>query len=94
MERRLGHFPSGGFLEQFVDEGLVGLRLLGGEAADLRQQSWLNADRDELLGAAGPGPSNSAGALQFLVGGFRNVGEINAAIRHMLCALCGSPAVR
>jgi hypothetical protein len=32
--------------------------------------------------------------LQFRVGGFGDVGEINLTIRHRPCALCGLPAAR
>ena len=77
-----------------MDEGLVGLVLLGGEAAELREQSWSDADGDELFGVPRPGPSDAAGTLKVFVGGFGNVGEINSAIRHMLSALCGLPAAR
>ena len=91
------HF-SGRFFQQFVDEGLIRLVLFGGEAAELGEQSWGDADGDELLGVTRSGPSDAAGTMQFFVGGFGNVGEINviigAAIRHTLFALCGSPVAR
>ena len=36
-----------------MDERLIGLRLLGGEAAELRQQTRRDANGDELLGSTG-----------------------------------------
>ena len=60
-----------------MDECLVGFVLLGGEAAELGEQARVNTDGDELLGAAGSGASDAAGALQFFVGGFGDVGEID-----------------
>lgn len=73
---QLGHLFLRGPFQQFVDEGLVGLGLFGGEAAELRQQLWINTDGDELLSVTCSGPSDPPGALQFFVSGFGNVGEI------------------
>ena len=75
--RTLGDLPFRGFFQQFVDECLIGLVLLGGEAPELGEQSRVNADGDELLGAAGSRASDAAGALQFLVSGFGDVGKNN-----------------
>lgn len=99
QERRLegggtksGDFASG-FFEEVVDQGLVGLGLFGGHAAELAEQLGGDADGDELLGVAGGGSSNAAGAAELGIGGFRDVGEVDAAIRNRLgalCALCGA----
>ena len=79
---------AGGFIEEIVDQGLVGLGLFGGHAAKLAEQLGGDADGDELLGVAGGGASDTAGAAQLGIGGFRDVGEVDAAIRNRLCALC------
>ena len=93
-----GHFFLCGLFQQFVNERLVRLALLGGEATELRQQSRSNADGDELLGVPCLRPSDAPGTLEFFVGGFGDVGEINFAIRaaiwNMLSALCGLPVAR
>src|SRR5271163_3405452 len=69
---------GGGFFEEFVDQGLVGLGLLGGHAAELAEKFWGDADGDELLGVAGGGGGRKARKKQiprparndnFLVGG-------------------------
>jgi len=79
---------AGGFFEEFVEEGLVGLGLLGGHAAE---QLWSDTNGDELFGVAGSRAANSAGAAQFGTGRLRNFGEVELTIRHRLGALCGSP---
>ena len=85
---------AGGFFEEFVDEGLAGLGLRGGHAAKLAEQLRGDADGDELLGVSRGGAADPAGAAEFRVGGFGNVGEVELAIRHRLCAPCGSPGAR
>ena len=89
----LGYF-AGGFFKEFVDEGLLGFGLLGGHATELAEQLRGDADGDELFGVSRSGPANSASATQFGVGRCRKVGEVELAIRHRLCALCGSPGAR
>jgi hypothetical protein len=90
---KLGDF-AGGFFEEFVDEGLVGLGLLGGHAAELAEELRGDANGDELFGVSRSRTADSASAAQFGGGGFRNVGEVELAIRHRLDALCGSPGAR
>src|SRR5262249_40668406 len=82
------------FIEEVVDQGLVGLGLFGGHAAKLAEQLGGNADGDELLGVAGGGASDAASAAELGIGGFGNVREIDSAIRNRLCALCVLPGAR
>lgn len=77
-----------------MDEGLVGLGLFGGHAAELAEEFRGDADGDELFGVAGGGAANAAGAAEFGGCGFRDVREIEFAIRYRLCVLCASPAAR
>jgi len=79
--RALGDFP-GAFFEQFVDERLVGLGLLGGHAPELAEQLRGDADGDELLRVSRGRAADPAGAAEFGVGGFGNVGRVELAIRH------------
>jgi len=73
-----------------VNQCLVRFGLLGGHATQLIEQARCNADGNELLGVAARGPAYAAGAAQFFVRGFRNVGEIEPAIRNRPGALCAS----
>lgn len=77
-----------------MDERLVGLGLLGSEPPESRQQSRRNANGDELLGVARLRAADAPRPPQLFIRGFRNVAEINAAIRRRLCAPSGSPAVQ
>lgn len=72
-----------------MDEGLVRFAAAAGEAAEAGEQARVNTNGDQLFGVAGFWPSDAAGALELRVGGFRNVGEINAAWRNTPCAPCG-----
>ena len=74
-----------------MDEGLVGLGLFSGHAAEAREKARGDADSDQLLGVASNRASDAAGAAELLIGGFRNIGEIQLAIRNILDALCASP---
>ena len=85
---------AGGFFEEVVDQGLVRFGLFGGHAAELAEQLGGDADGDELLGATRDGASDAARAAQLSVGGFRNVGEVDAAIWNRPCALCASRGAR
>jgi hypothetical protein len=93
MSGGLGNSASG-FFEKFVDEGLVGFGLLGGHAAELTEQLRGDANGDELLRVSRSRAADSAGAAQLGIGRFRNVGEIELAIRRRLGALCVSPGAR
>ena len=73
--------PRCGLFQQFVDECLVRHRPLSGTAADLREQARGDADGNQLLGLARTGPADTAGAFQFGVRRFRDVGEVDLAIR-------------
>ena len=77
-----------------MDQGLVGLGLFGGHAAELAEKFWGDADGDELFGVAGGGAADSASAAQFSCGRFGDVREIELAIRYRRCALCASPDAR
>ena len=77
-----------------MDEGLVGLGLFGGHAAEAAEQLRGNANGDELFGVSRCGAADSAGTAQFGIGRFGNVGEIEFAIRHRLGVPCGSPDER
>ena len=85
---------ASGFFEEFVDEGLVGFGLLGGHAAELAQQLRGDANGDELFCVSRNRAADSAGAAQFGISRFRDVGEVKLAIRHGPGALCGSPGAR
>ena len=89
----LGDF-AGGFFQEFVDEGLVGLGLFGGHAAELAEKFWGDADGDELFGVAGGGAADAAGAAKFGGGGFGDVRKIELAIRYRLGARGASPGAR
>jgi len=77
-----------------VDECLIGLRLFGGQAAELGEQPRSNADGNQLLGVTGHGASDAARAAELFVGSFRNISEVQAAIRHMPGVLCALPGAR
>ena len=57
-----------------MDQGLVGLGLLGGHAAELAEKFWGDTDGDELFGVAGGGTADSASAAEFAGGRFRDYG--------------------
>ena len=100
--RELRHALAGGAVEEFVDEGLVGFGLFGGEAAEAVEESGVDANGDELFGVGGFGAADAAGAFQFRGGGFGNVTEVDAAPGsiigpadgHGLYAPCGWLGVR
>lgn len=92
-DRMIGLVP-GSALKKLVDEGLVGFGLLGGESAETREERRSDTDGNELLGISRLGTANAAGTVEFRVGGFRDIREINAAVRNMLCVLCGLPGAR
>lgn len=77
-----------------MDQSLVGLGLSGGHTAKLAEEFWGDADGDELFGVASGGASDSASAAEFGGSRFRDVREIEVAIRYRLCALCASPGGR
>jgi hypothetical protein len=77
-----------------MDEGLVGLGLLGSHAAELAEQLRCDTNGDELFGFARSRAANSADAAQFGTGRLPNVGEVELAIGHRLGGLCGSPGAR
>jgi hypothetical protein len=90
---KLGDFACG-FFEEFVDKRLVRFGLLGGHAAKLAEQLRSDANGDELLGVSRDGAADSASATQFGAGRFRNVREVEFAIRRRPGVLCGSPGAR
>ena len=77
-----------------MDEGLVGLGLPGGHAAELAEKLRGDANGDELFGVSRNGATDSARAVQFGICRFWNVGEVELAIRHRLGVLCGPPGAR
>jgi len=77
-----------------VNVGLIGLGLFGGEAAQPREQTWINADSDELLGVAGLRPAHATSASQLFASELSNVRKIDGSIAHRLCALWDSPGAR
>ena len=83
-----------GALKEFMDQSLIGLGLLRGEAAKLGEEARGDADGDQLFRTSGHGPANAASLAEFFAGGLRNIGEVDLAIRHRLCALCGSLGAR
>src|SRR6266436_8423734 len=88
------HFLAGSALQKFVDECLVGLCLLGSQTAELGEKPRSNADGNQLLGVTGHGPAHAARAAELLVSGFRNIGKVQPAIRHMLYVLSALPGAR
>jgi len=94
VSARLGDCFRRGALQELVDQRLVGFVLLCREAAQLRQQPRGNANRDELLGIARLGssyrPSHAPRPSELLIGCFRDVAQVEPAIRQMPCAPCGS----
>ena len=68
---------------------MVRLAAFRGKAAETSQQRRGDANGDELLGVAGLGSADAAGALEFRAGGLRNIREINAAVRNMRGVPCG-----
>ena len=102
----LGHALAGGAVEEFVDEGLVGLGLFGGEAAEAFEERGVDANGDELFGVGRFGAADAAGAFQLFGDGFGDVAEVDVAIGpsiglfivpgggHRLGAPCGWLGVR
>jgi hypothetical protein len=70
--------------EDFVYVGLVGLRFLSGEATKFVKDLRSDADGDQMFGVAGDRTTNAAGARGLFVGGFRNIGKVQMAIRQRL----------
>jgi hypothetical protein len=77
-----------------VDQSLIGLGLLGGEAAKLGKETRSDANSNELFGVAGPRAADTAGAAELFAGRFRDIGEVDFAIGHRIGALCGSRGAR
>src|SRR6185437_13480785 len=76
--------------QDFVDERLVGLGLFGGHASELPEKFRGDPDGNQLFCIAGDGTADSASSVQFGGARFRNIRQIDFAIRHMLCVLCAS----
>ena len=64
--------------------------MLGGDAAELAQKSRGDADGDELFGVAGDRAADPACATQLGGTRFRDLREVQLAIRHRLCVLYAS----
>ena len=77
-----------------MDECLIGFGLFGGHAAELREKARGDTDGNQMLGVAGNGAADATGAAELLVGGFRNIGKVQLAIRHILGALYALPGAR
>lgn len=84
----LGDSFLGGAFEEFVDEGLVRLVLLGGEVAQMCEKRRSDANGDEVFRAASFRAAHPAGAAKLLVCCFRDIHEVELAIRHRPYALC------
>src|SRR5271168_1105546 len=67
--RLLGRIFVGVAFEDFVDVGLVGLGLFGGEAAEFGQETWIDSGGDPLFGVVGRRAAHAAGAPQLFVRG-------------------------
>ena len=83
-----------GAFEDFVDVSLVGLGFFGGELAKLVEDARRDADSDQMFGIAGNRAAYTAGAPELLVSGFRDIGEVQLAIRNILDVLYVSPDAR
>lgn len=83
-----------GALEKLMDESLVRLGLFCGESAKARKERRGDSDGDELFCFSCFGTADTACSLEFLAGRFRDIREINAAVRNMPYALCGLPGGR
>lgn len=95
----LGYFRIDGAFEEFVDVGLVGFGLFGGEAAEFGEETGGHADGDEVLGVAGDGAAyaagaGAAGAPKLFGCGLRDIGEVDFTVRDMLRVLDGSRGAR
>ena len=88
-----GHFFPGGAFQKFVDESLIRLRLLGGDAAELGEEPRSDTDSNQLFGVAGDRPADAAGPAKLFVGGFRNIRKVELVIRRRSGALCEWPDV-
>ncbi len=60
----LGDF-AGGFFEEFVDEGLVGLESFSGHTTELAAELRGDANGDGLFGVSRSGAADSRSAAQF-----------------------------
>ena len=89
-----GNFLVGGAFEDFVDVGLVGLRFLGGQAAELVEDPRGDADGDQVFGVASNRAAYAAGAAEFSVRGLGNIGKIDLTVRDMLRVPYGSRGAR
>lgn len=77
-----------------MNQGLIGLPLLGSHLAKLAQKFRRQTNSDSLLGHTAGWPADSTHTFQLYVRRFRDIGEINLRVRYMLDALFDSPALR
>ena len=59
-----GNLPVRCALEEFVDEGLIGLGLFGRETADPREKTRSDANGDQPLGVPALGSAHAASTFQ------------------------------
>jgi len=77
-----------------MDIGLIRLIVLRGKTAKPGEDARGDANGDQLFGVASGRAAHTAGATKLGGRGFRDVGEIEPAIRQMLPVPCESPGAR
>jgi hypothetical protein len=86
----------GGAFEEFVDQSLIGLGLLGGEAAKLGEETRRDANGNELFGVAGARAADTAGAAASLRSERKASGakapELQGEVEGRGGRLCRSPS--
>jgi hypothetical protein len=92
--RTSGDILAGSAFEEFVDEGLIGLGLFGGHAAELGEKARGDADGNQVFGVTRNGAADAPCTAELLVGGLGNIGKVELAIGQILHVLCALPGAR
>lgn len=71
-----------------MNQSLIGFGLFCGEATQLSEKTRSDTNGDEVLGVSGFWPSDTPCAAELFLCGFRDIGEIDFAIRHRPRVLC------
>lgn len=94
ISRHLCDLLADGSFEEFVDVGLVGLVLFGGEASEARKDLRRDPDGDQLLSVSSRWAADPASTAELSIRRFGNIRQVEHAIRHMRRVLCALPVVR
>lgn len=89
----LGDFLAGSLFEEFVDVGLVGLVLFGGEAPEAREHLRRDPNGDQLFSVSSRWAPDTASTPELSNCRFGNIPQVEHAIRHMPRVLCALPGV-